>query len=176
MVEANLIINIVFGIIGNFVHNLDCFNRVLSDCGFTRKHNSRGAVINCVCNVRYFGSCRAWIFYHRLKHLGCRNNNLACLIHLLDNHFLDRRDLLERHLNAQVASCNHYSVGNIDYFINIIKTLTIFNLCNNFYSLPADSVKVISHNCYIGCASAKRSGNEIEVLFFAEIKVVHILF
>ena len=92
----------------------------------------------------------------------------------MNNHFLNSRNTLKINLNTHITTCYHYTVGHADNFINILYTLLVFDFRNYFNILPADSLNIVTQNCYIRCTSYKWSCHKIKIVISTKLQICHI--
>lgn len=55
---------------------------------------------------------------------------LACVNGLAHDVFLHQDYLLDGHLHAQIATCNHDSIGVLDDFVDVLDALAILDLAD----------------------------------------------
>ena len=165
---------VVYILLCLYSDSFHCFYRINRICacgGFARKHNCACAVIDGICNVCRFRSCRAGILYHRVKHLGSGYYLLACVVTLVDKLFLDSGYLNKRNLYAHISSCHHYTVCNTENIVDIVNTVLVFNLCDYAYILAAVLVKQLSYLYYIFVTGYKACRNYIKPCLYAEKQI-----
>ena len=128
IVKALAVAYALLGRLGYFRHSCNGQHGVLACRSFAGEHDSTRTVVYRICNVGYLRSRRAGIVYHRLEHLGRGDNALAEQAALCDKSLLYRRKLLERYLNAHIASAYHYAVAYRADIFYIIYTRAVFYL------------------------------------------------
>ena len=99
----------------------DRLDRVLAHGRLAGEHHGVGAVVNRIGHVGDLGARGARILDHRLQHLRGRDHRLAELGGAADDVLLNRRNLLRRHLHAQVAARHHDGVGNGENGVQIAR-------------------------------------------------------
>ena len=131
------IIDVFLGPAGNLCHRFNCFDRVVTGCRLTRKHNRTGAVVDSVCDVGNFGTGRTEVVNHRFQHFSCSNDPLAKQSALGNQHLLDTGQLLVRNLDAHVTTADHDAVTLRADLFDICHTRTVFDLGNQVDILAA---------------------------------------
>ena len=157
-------------------HHLQCFYRVFSLCSLSGQHHCICSVINSICNVCHFRSCRTWITDHGIQHLSCCNNSLEVIITLLNQHLLQVWHFLCRNLNTHISSCYHDTICSTDNLINIANSFCILNLrndrnirCIQFFQKCADLKDAL-------CIAHKGCSDKINILFYTKFDVFFIFF
>ena len=130
-VETLLVIYILLRSACDAHHRLESLYRELPGSCLTGKHDRTCAVINRIGNIRGLRSGRTRILHHGIKHLCCNDNLLACLVYLIDDHFLYDRYFLLWKLHTHVASGDHDRIGFTNDLIDIGNALGILNLGDN---------------------------------------------
>ena len=176
MKDIFFIIYILLCIFCDLIHHLQSFNRIFSCGSFSGKHDCIGSVINSICHICHFGSCRTRIPDHGIQHLGCCDNRYIVGITFLDNDLLDMRHLLGRDFHSQVSSGHHNSVRSCNDLINIFYTLCIFDLGDNRNMLCIVLLKDLLDLLDTCCIPDKRSCDKINVLPDTEKDILFVLF
>lgn len=120
--------DVFFGCCDDAAHDLDGFDRVFSDAGFTGKHDGVGAVDDGVCDVARFGARGPGVVDHRVEHLGRDDDGLRVALGEFDGALLDDRDLFEGHFDAEVAAGDHDAVECGDDVVDVVDGLGFFHL------------------------------------------------
>ena len=146
---------VVFSLGADRVKRANAFERIFTRGGFSRQHNSAGAVVNRVCNVADFGTRRARRGSHAFKHL-CGCYYIFALCHTLaDEFFLNFGQLNKRDFNAHVAARDHDTVGVVHDQIHVVNAALALDLCDNFNVLVADTVNEVAERAHILVISYK---------------------
>ncbi len=157
-----MVVNILFGALGNFGHGCHSFHRVFAGSSFAGEHNGAGAVVNGVGHVGGFRTGGARVFHHAVQHLGGSNYIFGAVVHLFNNHFLNNGNVLKGDFNAHVPAGNHNAIGNADNFVNIGNALGVFYFCNNAYIAAVSLIQNFTDVQYILGSAHKGSSNKIE--------------
>ena len=144
-----LIVYILFGSFCNKRHSFHRLNGMLACGGLARKHNRTGSVIDCICNVRYLGSCRSWVCYHRFKHLRSCYYLLACVVAFFDKLFLNCGYLFKGDFYSHISACYHYTVRRFYNLVDILNAVNALYLCDDTRICPAYRLYEFSEVIYI---------------------------
>ena len=101
---------VLLSLLGDGSHSLHGFERILATCCLAREHKSISIRIDSVGNISNLGTCGAWILNHGVEHLCGHNHGLLLHHTLADDLALNAWNALDWHLNAKVATCNHYTI------------------------------------------------------------------
>ena len=155
----------------NLCHRRNRLHRIRTHCGFSRKHYRRASVKHGIRHIRDFRTRRKRTFYHGLQHLCCGDYDFSALLAALDKSFLNPRKPCKIHFHSHIASCNHYTVGSLQNFLEIINSFYIFNFRNNFNITAAVFGQKFPQCNYIIGSSYKRRRDIIHILFDSEKQV-----
>ena len=97
-----------------------------------------------------------------MEHLGGNNHGLLCLHALGDDAALDAGNLLDGHLDAQVATGNHDAVAGIDDFVDVVHAFLVLNLGYDL-DVAVVGVENVLHSLHIGGVAHKRVCDEVDV-------------
>ena len=147
----------------NTCHRLDCLDGILPARRLTTQHQCVSMTVDGIGNIGHFCTGRTGIGDHRMQHLGSHDNRFLLQDALVDDAALDAWNQLDRHLNAQVAACNHDSVRSVDDLINIVNTLLVLNLRDDF-DIRVVLVKYLLNLLHIGSGTDEGVGDEVDVL------------
>ena len=125
VVLPHLVLLSLFGYLRHGAHSLD---GVVARCCLATEHESVSAIVDGIGDVGHLGTGGAGVVYHRVEHLRGYDYGFLCPHAFAYYAALYARDALYRHLDAKVATCNHYTVGCFDNLVDVIHTLLIFNL------------------------------------------------
>ena len=125
---ARLIAGIALDAVGDAVHHLHRFARILAGRAFRRQHHRVGAVVDRGRDVADLGARRRRRGDHRFEHLGRDHHRLAELARAGDDLVLQRRHLLGRKLDAEVAARDHHRVGQRDDVVQAIDRRRLLDL------------------------------------------------
>ena len=176
MVNIFFIVHILLCILSNLIHHLQGFNGIFACRSLSGKHNCICTVINSICHICYFCSCRTWITDHRIQHLCSCDNRHITLIAFFYDHLLDVRYFLSRDLYAQISSGYHDTVRSFNDFINIFHTFSILNFGNDRNMLCVIFLKNFTDFFNAFGAPDKRGCDKVNVLLDTEQNIVNILF
>jgi len=98
---------IALGAHGDAVHHRHRVDRIVAGGRFGRQHHCVGAVIDGCRDVRGFGARRRRCVDHRIQHLRRDDHRLAVAAAGADDALLQRRHVLGRHLDAEIAARDH---------------------------------------------------------------------
>ena len=143
------IINILLRANGDAHHRLERLDRIHPGSRFAGGHRRARSVVNRIRNVGRLCTGRSWMLHHGIEHLRRRDNDLSCPADLLDNHFLDDRNILERNLHAHIAAGHHDAVRYADDFVNVLHALHILDLRDNVNTLAALFLKDLADREHI---------------------------
>ena len=103
-------------------------HRVLAGGRLAREHHAVGAVEDGVGDVGGLGARRPAVLGHRLEHLRGGDDRLA--LHAREPHqaLLDEGDLLDRHLDAEVAAGDHEAVGGGEDLVDVLERARALDL------------------------------------------------
>ena len=170
------IVYILLCIFCNLIHHLQRFSRIFSCRSLSGKHNCICAVINSICHICHFCSCRTWIADHRVQHLRSCDNRHITFIAFFYDHFLDMGYFLSRDFYAQIPSGYHDAIGSFYDFINILHTFSILDLCNNRNMLCVVFLKNFPDFFNAFGTPDKRGSNKINILLDTEKYIINIFF
>ena len=107
---------------------LDRLDGELTDAGLAGEHDRVGTVEHRVGDVGRLSPGRARRRDHRLEHLGGDDDGLGVAASGLDDLLLQHRDVLERHLDAQVTARHHDAVERGDDLVDVLDRLRLLDL------------------------------------------------
>ena len=153
----------LLGFTSHLRHGLDSLQRILAVSGLTTQHQGIGPVIDGIGDIRHLGTGRARVIDHGVQHLCSHDHRLLHLYTFPDQHTLNARNLLSRHLDTQVTAGNHHTVSHFQNLIDPIDTLLVLNLGNDldravvFVQNPLN----IQHVLFV---ADKGVGNEVQII------------
>eukprot|EP01139_Manchomonas_bermudensis_P026266 Amastigsp_a849353_34.p2 type:complete len:364 gc:universal Amastigsp_a849353_34:418-1509(+) len=151
-------------------HHLNRLARVLPRRGLAREHNGVGPVEDGVGDVCCLGACGARVAYHRVKHLGGCDDGLASNIALPDHSLLLVAHVLDGDLDAEVATCHHDSVRDLENFVKVCDALARLDLRDDSDARLADAGDR-AHGLDVCCVANERRGDHVDVHPDAELDV-----
>ena len=175
-VKFFVICNIALCTKGNLYHSTKGFYRIFSCCSLTGKHDRACSLINSICHVCCLRTGRSWIFHHGIQHLSCCDYLFACIIDLVNDLFLDNRNIFQRNLHTHISTGDHDSVCHFHNAVDIINALLIFNLGNNINVTAAVFIQNLTDLQHILCCSGKRSCNKVKALFDSKKDILSVFF
>ena len=117
-----------FGFFDDARHHGDGFDRILSGGGFGRKHHGIGTIENRIGDIGSFRAGGARVRGHGFEHLGGGDYGTAGFAGAGNNHLLYDGYALGVHLYAEVATGNHYAVGDAQDSVQIFDRFGFFEL------------------------------------------------
>ncbi len=108
------IVRVALDPLGDAVHHLDRFDRILAGRRFGRQHDGVGAFEDGGRDVGHFGAGRHRRGDHRFQHLRGDHHRLAGAARRAGDLLLDAGHGFERHLDAEIAARHHQRVGQLD--------------------------------------------------------------
>ena len=115
------------------------------------------------------------ILDHRLQHLRRRDHRLEILRCAADDVLLNRRHLLRRNFDAQIAARHHDSVGSLQNAVEMLDGLRLFELGDD-PGFAAVGRNAIAHQAHIFRGAHKRNRDRIHAVLQRELEVLRILF
>src|SRR5208282_5665123 len=142
---------------------------------FLREHQDVCAVEYCVRDVGHLGPRRARVVHHGLEHLRCCYDRDGERVARRDYLLLNKRDLLDWILNAQVSARHHDNIGGADDSLQVIESFALLNLC--YYRWRLDLLwQVLRHKSSdafdIRGVPYKRSRNIVHVVAKSKQRVL----
>ena len=110
------------------VHHLHRLARIFAGRAFRRQHHRVGAVVDRGRDVADLGARRSRRSDHRFEHLRRDHHRLAGLARGGDDPVLQRRHLLGRKLDAEVAARDHHRVGERDDVVQAVDRRRLLDL------------------------------------------------
>ncbi len=120
------ILHIGFGFDHDARHDGDRLAGILSAGGFGGEHDGVGAVEDGVGHIAGLGAGGTRIFDHRFEHLGRGDDRLAAGGGAADDMLLNDGNFFRSHLDAEIATGDHDSVGGLEDFFQMIDGLRLF--------------------------------------------------
>ena len=143
-------------------HGLHGLKRILARRRLAAQHQRVGIGIDGIGNIGHLGARRARVGNHRMEHLRSHDDRLMMLNTFADNHTLNARNALHRHLDAKVAACHHDAIAGLDDLINVVDALLVFNLRDNL-DVGVMLVENLLHLLHIGRRAHETVGDEVDV-------------
>lgn len=109
-----------------------------------------------------------------LKHLSGDDNGFSNNIALGNHHLLGEEDLAGRNLDTQITTSNHNAVGRFQNLIEILDSLLILDLYNNF-DIGTVGTKDLTDVLDILSATDEGSEDHVHAVFDTELQIFFIL-
>lgn len=159
---------------GDGTHHLDRLDGVIAARGLAREHDGVRAVKDGVADVRDLRACGARVRGHGFEHLRGDDDGLADGIALADDFLLDDRDILCRHLDAEIAARDHDAVRDGEDRVEIIDAREVFDLWDDLH-VSAVLGDEVSDLLNVRGALDEGGGNEVHVVLDAKNNVALVL-
>ena len=104
------------------------FHREVARSRLAGEHDAVGAVQHGIGHVGRLRARRLAVMGHRLQHLRGNDHRFPKAHRLADERLLQDGDVLDRHLDPQVAAGHHDAVGSGEDFIDILQRARAFDL------------------------------------------------
>ena len=127
-VDSPRVDRVTLGAGGDPVHHRHRLARIFAGRAFRRQHDCVGPVIDCGRNVADLGPGRGRRGDHQFQHLRRHHHRLAELPGAGDDLVLQRRHVLGRKLDAEVAARDHHPVGQLDDLRQAVDRGRLFDL------------------------------------------------
>jgi hypothetical protein len=108
-----------FGELDNLVHHTHGLVRESPDRRLAREHDEVGAVDDGIGDIGHLGTRGSGVLRHMFEHLGRGNHELFRCIALFYYMLLDYWHFVYWHADAHIAAGYHYSIGGIDYSVDV---------------------------------------------------------
>ena len=165
---------VLLSLLGYRSHRTHSLNRILTTGCLAREHQRIGTGVDGVGNIGHLSTCGTRIVNHRVQHLRSHNHRLLLLLTLADKLALNTRNALYGHLDTQVATRNHDTIGSVDNLVDIVDTLLVLNFR---YNLDVGIIGVQNglNGTHISCRAHKGVGNEVDILLNGQHDVLTVL-
>ena len=160
----------------NTRHRDHGLHRIFPCCRFAGKHDRARAVIDGVCHVRRFRTGRPWIVHHAVQHLRRGNDKFTRAVCLMDQAFLQDRNLLERYFHAHIPARHHNTVRHTQDIVNILDAFRVFYFCNDFDAPAMVTVQYFLNVEDVLFITGKACRNKIHLVFNAKDNICLVLF
>ena len=121
-------IRILLELLDDLHHHPGTVDGILADGRFRRQDKAVGAVHQGIVDVVDFGPRRGWRTGHRLQQVRCDIDLRAMRLGVLNDHLLDRGNLLDRNLPGQVATVDQDRVRFLGDCSQIVQTAQALDL------------------------------------------------
>ena len=112
---------------------------------------------------------------HGVEHLGCGDALLAHALCHADHLLLQHRDVLEGHLDSEVAARDHDAVRDLEDLLEVLDALHGLDLCDDLDVLSAVLAQDVAHLADIGGGSREACRNVVKAGFAPEDQIVPVL-
>ena len=172
---AAVVVDGLLCVLCDAAHGANGLYRILADRGLTGQHDSGGAVVNSVCNVRNLCTGRTRVLSHGLEHLGSGYNALAAGNAGLDDGLLDLRQLLKRNLNAKVAAGYHDAVCLVENLLYVVYAFHVLDLADDLNIFLAVCLEDLLDVADVLCGTGEGSSDKVDVLRQTELNILTVL-
>ena len=172
--RADPLQTVLLGALDDLRHRPDRFQRPRADAGLPRQHDRVRAIQDGVGAVAGLRSRGSRVLDHRLQNLRRHDRRLRSPTADLDRALLHDRDLLQRHLNTQVAAGHHHSVEGVDDRPQIGNRLRLFDFRDH-----RDEPVLLAHDLVgpvdVGGFAHEGHGDQVRTQAQCEPQVVFVL-
>ena len=148
----------------NFIHHFDGFDGVFSNRRLARKHDCIGTCHGRPSDIGDLGSRRHARANHRFEHLRRHHDRFIGIDRHSRELALNERNFFFGHLDAQIATRNHYCIRGLDNRLDILNRLGLFDLRHHRYIDALRPYKFLDFEHFFGRAH-KRYRNVIDAQF-----------
>lgn len=173
--NIRLAVEFGLGLTAHFGHGLDCLTRISTVSRFAGEHDGIGVGEDGIGDIADFGTGRTRILDHGMEHLGSDDDGLVTLHTFTNQHALNAGDFLLCHLDTQVATSDHDTVGHIEDFIDVIHALLVLNFGDDFH-IAVMCIEDGLHIEDILLGTNEGMGHEIDVFGACEFEVMTVFF
>ncbi len=146
------------GSLGDRRHRAHDRCRVVSDRRLAGQHHRVRAVEDRVRHIAHLGTCGRRRRDHRLEHLGGGDHRNAGLDAVPDDAFLEVRDVLDRAVDAEVATSDHHDVGGGDDLVQMVDRRTGLHLRDDLGSIADHGSNLVD----VAGRPHERHGDELD--------------
>ena len=105
------------------MHHLDRINRPRPRGSLATQHHRVSTIDNRIGHVTRFGTGRAWVTHHRIKHLGGGNHRHPHEISRLDDAFLGEWHQFRGHFDTQITPGHHHPITQCEDSVEVFERL-----------------------------------------------------
>ena len=157
------------------IEGLHSPNRIAAHRRLAGQHDRIDALVHGMSGIADLGARGPGFGQHRLKDLRCNDHWYSGRLGPVCNLFLDAWDLLERHLQAQIAARDHHAITRTENVVQMVKRFGTFDLGDEGHVGPSTGGRNLAGASEVGGSSNEAQSDHIDTNRQAELQIFFVL-